>query len=364
MELTVFEDVKAQTAHPWERSFEELAGYLSNPPEYPTKQLCPLFTGVTFGDRRTAAGSFRSDDNAVSIDAAIGDYDGGELSVADAQAILSYVGIKAIIYTSASHTEDCPRWRVIAPLSVAYYPAAYREFVGRTNAALGGILARESFTLSQSYYFRRVTGAAYECVVSEGQCVDLVEIEPQNPAPVATKPFHVISNVVSDETIEELRSALAAIPSDERPVWIEVGQALKPLGDEVGYELWEEWSAKSDKHDSERDRRTWDGLSGDRTGYQAVFAKAQRLGWVNPLKRKHRKLDPMFFDGQKNEIPCEKKLIMDVENFSLDGKFPNNVANVSNVATFDLSKAILLIWRLWIAWSGPEYCFPLPFWRQ
>lgn len=283
MELTVFEDVKAQTAHPWERSFEELADYLFDPQEYPAKSFCPLMSGVSFGDQRTNKGSLRSDDNAVSMYWAIGDVDTHDIAVVDAQAMLNYAGIKAIIYTSASHTKEHPRWRIMAPLSADYPPSAYREFVGRVNAALGGILARESFTLSQSYYFGRVTGAAYECVVSEGQCVDLVQIEPQYPAPVATKPFQVASSAVSDEVIEELRSALAAIPSDDRPIWIEVGQALRPLGD-TGRELWEEWSAKSDKYNPERDARTWEGLSGDRTDYRAIFAKAQRLGWENPRK--------------------------------------------------------------------------------
>src|SRR6266851_315888 len=86
---------------------------------------------------------------------------------------------------------------------------------------------------------------------------------------------------VTPETIEELRSALAAIPSDDREPWVSFAHALKPLGD-AGRELWLEWSRKSSKFDGEDADRVWESARGDRTGYAAVFAKAQRRGWVNP----------------------------------------------------------------------------------
>ncbi len=37
---------------------------------------------------------------------------------------------------------------------------------------LGGVLAAESFTLSQCFYFGRVNGAPYECAQDEGRCID------------------------------------------------------------------------------------------------------------------------------------------------------------------------------------------------
>ncbi len=85
----------------------------------------------------------------------------------------------------------------------------------------------------------------------------------------------------TDETRAELRSALAAIPSDDRDDWVRLGQALKHLGD-AGLELWLEWSRKSAKFDADDAARVWESLTGERTDYRAVFAEAQRRGWVNP----------------------------------------------------------------------------------
>lgn len=93
-----------------------------------------------------------------------------------------------------------------------------------------------------------------------------------------TVPVHVPANVVAD-----LRSALAHLRSDDYQVWIAVGQALKELGD-VGRGLWIEYGQGSDKW-KPSDSMRWDGFKGNRTGYAAVFAKAQAAGWLNPRSK-------------------------------------------------------------------------------
>lgn len=79
----------------------------------------------------------------------------------------------------------------------------------------------------------------------------------------------------------DLRSALASMRSDDRDLWVRMGHALKSLGDQ-GRGLWIEWSQTSDKYDPQDAARVWESLRGERTGFQAVFAEAQRQGWVNP----------------------------------------------------------------------------------
>lgn len=49
-----------------------------------------------------------------------------------------------------------------------------------------------------------------------------------------------------------------------------------------GEGLWTEWSQKSEKYDAKDAARVWRSLKPSDTGYQAVFAEAQRQGWVNP----------------------------------------------------------------------------------
>lgn len=82
----------------------------------------------------------------------------------------------------------------------------------------------------------------------------------------------------------DLRSALASMRADDRDLWIRMGLALRGLGDQ-GRGLWLEWSQTSDKYDAVDAARTWDSLKPERTGYQAVFAEAQRQGWANPATR-------------------------------------------------------------------------------
>lgn len=86
---------------------------------------------------------------------------------------------------------------------------------------------------------------------------------------------------VDPKTVTELRSALTHMRSDDYHVWIRMGLALRELGD-VGRGLWLEWSATSDKYDPKQAAKKWDGFAPTGTGYQAVFAEAQRQGWVNP----------------------------------------------------------------------------------
>lgn len=86
---------------------------------------------------------------------------------------------------------------------------------------------------------------------------------------------------VDPKTVTELRSALLHMRSDDRDLWVAVGQALKELSD-AGRGLWMEWSATSDKFDPKDAAKKWAGFDGSKTGYRAVFAKAQAAGWVNP----------------------------------------------------------------------------------
>ena len=87
---------------------------------------------------------------------------------------------------------------------------------------------------------------------------------------------------VDPKTVNDLRSALFSIPSDERDLWVRMGHALKPLGN-VGQGLWMVWSSTSDKFDAADAARVWQSFKPNNTGYQAVFAEAPCHGWLNPM---------------------------------------------------------------------------------
>jgi len=101
-------------------------------------------------------------------------------------------------------------------------------------------------------------------------------------APNATPAPDNVTEYVDPRTLAELRSALASMRADDRDLWVANGQRLKRLG-EKGRALWLEWSQQSDKFDPADAARVWDSFTADHTGYAAVFAAAQRAGWVNPM---------------------------------------------------------------------------------
>ncbi|MCB1658915.1 MAG: DUF3987 domain-containing protein, partial [Pseudomonadales bacterium] len=89
----------------------------------------------------------------------------------------------------------------------------------------------------------------------------------------------------TQETLAELRDALRYIPANDYHEWVKVGMALKCLDNNAGQALFIEYSQQcTAKYDSQQCIAKWQSLCPSRTGYKAVFAEAQRLGWQNPAK--------------------------------------------------------------------------------
>lgn len=90
--------------------------------------------------------------------------------------------------------------------------------------------------------------------------------------------------ILTNEQINDLKSALSFIECEEYDDWEDIGQALKTIAnlDNVGLNLWLEWSSKSPKFDRADAVKKWHKLKGDRTTYKAIFNKAQANGWKNP----------------------------------------------------------------------------------
>lgn len=184
IQWTEFVDVGARHATEHAGTWGDLCAALRHPPEYATKVEMPLLKCATFGDLRTEKGSLRSDENMRSVYALEGDHDEGSLTIDEAAARLSAAGIEALFYTTASSTPAAPRWRVLAPLAATCEPSARRHHVGVLNGALGGVLATESFTPSQSFYFGHLAGAEYRAVHVAGEPLDLAGLflDPVFPA--------------------------------------------------------------------------------------------------------------------------------------------------------------------------------------
>jgi hypothetical protein len=177
---TLFPDVtpvtKTERADvPW----EELIERIRQAPTYINKAACPLISLGEYGETRTDKECLRHAANVQRVFGVELDYDGEQMPIEEAAAILQRATICSVLYTSPSHTAEKPRWRALLPLSEPALPDKRREYVGRANRLLGGIASRESFTLSQSFYLGRVRGADYVVIDTTGRYIDCAfDIDP------------------------------------------------------------------------------------------------------------------------------------------------------------------------------------------
>lgn len=178
MKWTRFVDFAAQSRREMIQSWEQLAAHIKDAGPFPSKSTCPWLKLAVFGEHRSAGGSLRNNANVVEVTGIEGDYDGEVMRPEEAISVLERHQIRALVYTSPSHTIAAPRWRVLAPLSCNRSPSARASLLARLNGALGGVLTPESFALSQSYFYGRVQGMDEYLVLhtfddaNEGSCID------------------------------------------------------------------------------------------------------------------------------------------------------------------------------------------------
>ncbi|MCX7168617.1 MAG: phage/plasmid primase, P4 family [Rhodocyclales bacterium] len=309
---SVFPDVKAESITRKEMCWGDIVSVLMAPKERASKEDCPLLKLATFGDKRTGKNCLRSDGNMLAVFGIEGDYDGEEVSVDEATARLAKHGIEALIYTSASHgvvapprSNGGPRWRVLAPLSQAHSPDERRRLVAMLNYALDGILASESFTPSQTYYFGRVRGVEYEARHVAGQAIDQLDLvldeiyatsgqKEKAPSTGGSDDLDRMAALadVTAETITDLRSTIpffSAADADDYQFWVpKFGHALASLKEtefaEEAREIWHEFSAKSPHYDTDETEAKWEGINPSESTYRSIFgwAAEPNRGWKNP----------------------------------------------------------------------------------
>lgn len=283
--LTRFQDAKATRADRIETTLRDFVPTIRDQ-RAASKDRLPWLKLAAFGNVATVKGSLRHDENLQAISGVEGDYDAGTMSVAEAVERLQAANLAAVVYTTPSHTPERPRWRVLAPTSRALPKDEREALCARLNGALGGVLAPESFTRSQAYYFGAVGDApAHEVQLSEGRAIDsATDLDAGAIGRTIAAPVELddLDGLRLDPDWLRIESALARIPSDDRDTWLRVGMALhaESGGREDGFDAWSAWSRQSAKFDVKNQRRTWDGFkSGDkRVALGTIFHLADAYG--------------------------------------------------------------------------------------
>lgn len=123
-----------------------------------TKSGLPWLKLARFGDEPNVDENgegkcLRWDGNVISFSGIELDYDKGKISLDTALKTLKKMKVRALLYSTPSHTAMASRWRLLMPVSRKLPLSMRAKLCARVNGYFGGIFARESFTLSQSYYF-------------------------------------------------------------------------------------------------------------------------------------------------------------------------------------------------------------------
>jgi hypothetical protein len=238
--ITLFKDKTAQTMGKAEHSLPALRDYILAT-SATTKKATPWLKLAKFGNKRTEKKCLRHDANVTTVSGIECDYDDETISFEAAVEIMRKANVRCLLYTSASHTPETPRWRVLVPFSKEYPPATRAPMVGRINGLFNGSLAPESFVLSTSYHYGSVNhNPHHQAVVLDGGFLDLNDrlhagsIDKQGHR-VGQKDFEQAKST-SERTREPGNpfSAVNANPADKA----EIIAALAVINTDCGHRLW------------------------------------------------------------------------------------------------------------------------------
>jgi putative DNA primase/helicase len=173
--VTFFPDKFAKTQSIDALTLDELADLIAGQ-EASDKARMPWLKLARFGGNVTDRGSLRSNANMLDLTGIEAEHDAGTMSFEAAVATLQAIRLRCIVYTTPSYQPGTKeRWRVLAPLSESLPTTERAALVARLNGALGGVLADESFTLSQAYLYGHLPEAAFAVEVIDGDFIDLAD---------------------------------------------------------------------------------------------------------------------------------------------------------------------------------------------
>ena len=171
MKYALFDGLTDKGIQHGEGDWDDIVKLVRDAPVRESKSALPLLKLAEFGDEPTNKGTMRHEGNIISFSGLEADYDDGEMGIQEAYDRLMGAGIKCALYTTPTHTEEKPRWRVIAPFFEPADATVRTTALNRLNGVLGGVLAPESWTLAQSFFIGNITGKDKATVmVTDGDC--------------------------------------------------------------------------------------------------------------------------------------------------------------------------------------------------
>ena len=171
--ITIFPDESAQRKKQRDVTLSGLRDLIGETTA-PTRDRLPWLKLARFGKDRTDKNCLRNNANVLRVTGVEMDYDGGVMSFDEAVRVAGEANLCALIYTTPSHIDAKPKWRVLTPTSGELEPEERAALAARVNGLYGGVFDPASFTLSQAFVFGSLNGnPAHRAVVVEGDLIDL-----------------------------------------------------------------------------------------------------------------------------------------------------------------------------------------------
>jgi hypothetical protein len=323
--VTFFCDYAARVKTEESLTLEALADRIRST-SAPSKDALPWIKLARFGNipnPSSRSGSVRWNGNVLRLSGVVADYDAEQMTPEEAAELLDKAGVDALIYTSPSHQLNGhgPRWRVVCPFAEELPPDRHDQMLARVNGVLGGVLAAESWTLSQSYYFGAVNAnPAHDAIVVDGtmtvdRCDELDESAIGKPNG-ANGRAHL--GDTPEAEIDDIRAALEVIPNPipswdtsngTWEIWNTIGMAVWRAsgGSEEGFEAFDAWSKKwPTKYDSDETEFRWRHFFRSpptQIGFGTLvhLAREAQPGWVPPSRRPKTAAAILVEPGKRHE---------------------------------------------------------------
>jgi putative DNA primase/helicase len=267
LNITLFDSAKQKHGEPLTISWRKLSRFLTKHEATAQKD------GAAFGFYKLKPGSTRANANTEFADLVALDFDQciayGEIS----EAAKPYAHA---FHTSYSHTVECPKGRLVLPLSRPAKASEWPDVWRGAYRLTGKIADSQAKDVSRLYYTARHpvgSEALAFAQVNEGEWINtdwLIERGKQNdPGDAAAIALASLAGNSVAATypfdIDRIKSALSRVDWDSREMWRNAGMALHSTGKgALAFDLWTEYSKASEKFNPESQQQTWAGFQSNR----------------------------------------------------------------------------------------------------
>jgi len=276
--LTFWSHIKQTDGVLYSIQWNELGAWIASN-HVQSKHQLPLIKLAAFNGPCEAA-------NLVALYGIEAEHDTGTITPEVAAERLRAAGVRALIYTTPSHSPDAPRWRVLCPFTTPADPANMSDHLGRLADVLGhGVLAPESWTRGRRWYVGAVEGGEpVRHYYVEGAPLDTLTCLAIAPPPHgggggARRPLG--DPALAAPSLGEAVRVLNMIEPNEcdHPRWAKVSAFFRqsvhshdPAG-VIAPAFWEEWCARYWKNKAADNATCWRSFDRGTTGGWAALQR-------------------------------------------------------------------------------------------